>query len=441
MTQKNQQDDSSDSDEEQIAINGKSDNPWLAPTDEKDSLDQAFSGYKKFWEEKNSNEKALQKLKKMTSQIAEEETKQKFENNEENSEKDKENNISTSKNSSWIEEDLDDDDDDDNVESASSDDENPSTFINDLFDEVEGKINDKMESKLKELKPKLLESLGNKPKVKANKNKKTKKRKIVANDPRYLEFAREAQLGDIDEALHEGNDPDKEEKETIRPTKRLKDEINEIKAEKKSFMRGTTDEIDPQSFLSVKSKHLLTAVPKTQEFGDMDEVEFENIQSSNKMSLAEAFENDDIINDFVDEVDEEAKHTKGNESMGILPGWGSWEGAGIKKSKKIKQFEKPHIKKKDRVIVNTTPNEKLRKHLVSKIPFPFTTIKDFEASMRLPIGKDFVPASAHNKLTVSSIVTKAGAIIEPMSEDVLIENESSQKKTMKNKRKMFKGRK
>ena len=51
---------------------------------------------------------------------------------------------------------------------------------------------------------------------------------------------------------------------------------------------------------------------------------------------------------------------------------------------------------------------------MSSLPFPFTTIKDYEASMRAPIGREFVPETAHRKLTMSSIVTKAGVVIEPL---------------------------
>lgn len=201
-------------------------------------------------------------------------------------------------------------------------------------------------------------------------------------------------------------------------------------------MRGTKNEINPDSFLNVKSKHLLTAIPKTQELDDVDEEEMENLAAANKMSLAEAFENDDIIHDFVEDIEEETRSSQTPDSA-ILPGWGSWGGDGVKNKTKFQQ-KKFDVKKKDRVIVNTTPHESLRKHLVSKVPFPFTTIKDFEASMRIPIGKDFIPASAHSKLTLESIVTKAGTIIEPMTEEALVKTQENKKRNFMKHNKMKK---
>ncbi|XP_070509130.1 U3 small nucleolar RNA-associated protein 14 homolog A-like [Chironomus tepperi] len=446
LTQKQTKESSdSDSDEEMPSSSNKNaDNPWLSGKNPEDDND-IFSGYRKFWEEKNANDKALKKLRKVNEKQEEKpeepEVKEKEENgkieNEGSEESDEEQSASendeeSSENGSdeeaesqnnskngWIEEDV------------SSDNEDPSNFINDLFDKAEENINKKMESKLKELKPKLLAS--NKPEKKP---KKKSKAKPDVNDPKYLEFEREARLGDIDEALNEGSDDENAAPTRLPPSKKLKNEIEELKEEKKAFMRGTKDEIDPSSFLNVKSKHLLTSIPKTQELDDVDEEEYETLAAANKMSLAEAFENDDIIHDFIEDVEEEAKKNQKTNS-GTLMGWGSWAGEGIKEKKRRFIDRNPQIKRKDRVIVNTTPHESLKKHLISSVPFPFTTIKDFQASMRVPIGKDFIPSSAHSKLTMESVVTKAGTIIEPMSEEALVKTKDERKKRkfMKNKMK------
>lgn len=449
MTQKHQKESSdSDSDEEvTTSLIKNADNPWLSGKNPEDEND-VFGGYRKFWEEKNANEKALKKLRKINDkpQVSED---PKIDNNDENNKtedvgteksdedqsmsdndeelsengSDEENESQNNSKNGWIEEDV------------SSDNEDPSNFINDLFDKAEENINKKMDSKLKELKPKLLAS--NKPE---NKRKNKSKDKPDVNDPKYLEFEKEARLEDIDEALNEGSDDEKAQFTRLPPSKKLKNEIEELKEEKKSFMRGTKDEIDPSSFLNVKSKHLLTSIPRTQELDDVDEEEYENLAAANKMSLAEAFENDDIIHDFVEDVEAEARKNQKNDTS-TLTGWGSWAGEGIKQNKASKKRtylnRNPQIKRKDRVIVNTTPHESLKKHLISSVPFPFTTIKDFQASMRLPIGKDFIPSVAHSKLTMESVVTTAGTIIEPMSEEALVKttNERRKRKFMKNKMK------
>lgn len=390
LTQKSNVEDSSESEMDEEMPASSTNNPWLDETKKGDELDEIFSGYRAFWEEKNASEKKKPKVK----------AEKKVEPVVEPAEVESSDEV-TMNSSGWIEEDL-------------TDDENPANFINDLFDKAEENLSNKMEAKLKDLKPKLMEAIEDKKK-KAKKSKKNPQQ-----DSKYLEFAKEANLADIDEALVEGNKSDEEEV-AIRPSKRLLNEIEEIKEQKKSFMRGTTDEIDPHSFLNVKSKHLITAIPKSQEFDDADEEDVvENLSAANKMSLIEAFENDDIVNDFIEETKED---TKIEEITDKLPGWGSWSGHNLKKKNKFSQKALPY-KRKDRIIINNKPNEKLRKHLISSVPFPFTTVKDFEASMRLPIGKDFIPSSAYSKLTTPKIVTKAGTIIEPMTEDVLVQNKN-----------------
>lgn len=394
LTQKAQQSDSSESDDDEVDVAvGKSENPWLGTTTAGDPLDDIFSGYKKFWEEHNANEKKMKKLKKV-------EVKQPVLNEESASE------VSEPEQS----------EDDEDTE---SDDENESKFINDLFDEAEEKLSSKMEAKLSELRPKLLESDAKTSRKKDG----NKRRGGNVHDANYLGFEKKAKLGDVDEALNEGDD---DAVATSRaPSRMLLEEVKQLKEEKKRFMRGSGD-INPESFLSVKSKHLITAVPKSQDLDDADdEFDVDQLSKANKLSLAEAFANDDIVNDFEQEAEDEAKKSLDVDDT-VLPGWGNWGGHGVKARKHKFEKKAPQVKKKDRIILSAAPNEKLKKHLISSVPFPFKSVQDFEASMRLPIGRDFIPASAHQKLTLPSVVTKAGTVIEPMTEDVLVKNGPSQ---------------
>lgn len=404
LTQKNQQSESSESeDDEDVKPVVGSGNPWIGP---KESLDEVFSGYKKFWEDHNANQEKVRKLK-------EPELEQKDEEDDESL--------------------TEDSPDGSDAEASESDEENPSKFINDLFDDAEDNIASKMEKKLMQLKPKLMEA--DKKKKKKKKEVK-KKRGANVHDANYLGFQKKAKLGDVDEALMEGDQVDTA---VLAPSRVLLKEIKKRKEAKKSFMRGS-DEINPESFLNVKSKHLITAVPRSQVFDEADdEFDVNQLSKANKLSLAEAFEDDDIVNDFVEEVEVETrKNSEVDET--VVPGWGSWGGHGVKA--KQPKFEKklPQVKKKDRIIIRTGPNEKLQKHLISSVPFPFKSVQDFEASMRLPIGRDFIPETAHRKLTLPGVVTKAGTVIEPMSEDVLVQNEPKSKFTKRSK-KGKKGRK
>lgn len=404
MTQKAHQSDSSESDDEDetVTVKMESDNPWLGSNKSSDPLDEAFSGYRKFWEDHNKNEKETKKIK---------------------------NEIKKSKTVEFVEEDLpvepekEEDDSEqseseEETESDESENENSSKFINDLFDEAEEKISNKMQSKLTELKPSLL--------AEDKKEKKDQKKKRGSNvhDANYLGFAKKAKLGDVDEALNEGNNVDDDfPSGRSSNSKKLLKEIKLRKEEKAQFMRGSGD-INPDSFITVKSKHLITAIPKSQDFEEIDdEFEVEKMSKANKMSLAEAFENDDIVNDFEEEVENEFNKNLVVENT-VVPGWGSWGGHGVKERKPKINKKLPDAKKKDRIIISSARNEKLQKHLVSSVPFPFKSVEDFEASMRLPIGRDFIPESAHQKLIMPSVITKAGTIIEPMNEDILVQNNS-----------------
>jgi U3 small nucleolar RNA-associated protein 14 len=61
------------------------------------------------------------------------------------------------------------------------------------------------------------------------------------------------------------------------------------------------------------------------------------------------------------------------------------------------------------------------------LPFPFTSVKDFEASIRAPIGNTWIPQTAHRKLIKPSVVTKLGTVIEPMDEDMLVNKKMKMK--------------
>lgn len=57
---------------------------------------------------------------------------------------------------------------------------------------------------------------------------------------------------------------------------------------------------------------------------------------------------------------------------------------------------------------------------VSELPYQFKTVKDFEASVRAPVGRTFVPEAMHKKLTAPAVTTKMGTVIEPMTETELL---------------------
>ena len=57
---------------------------------------------------------------------------------------------------------------------------------------------------------------------------------------------------------------------------------------------------------------------------------------------------------------------------------------------------------------------------VSKLPYQFRSVSSFEATLRQPVGSTYVPMAVHTELTAPAVRTKAGAIIQPMTEDELL---------------------
>lgn len=123
-----------------------------------------------------------------------------------------------------------------------------------------------------------------------------------------------------------------------------------------------------------------------------------------------------------------------------MPGWGSWTGPNIKKSKvrrKQKRFilnvpkEMPRRpENQGKVIIFEDDDKKLRQHQVKELPYPFTRVKDYEAILRAPISRTFVPMNAHLRIIQPAVSTKLGQIIEPMDEETLVKKPIL-KKTLK----------
>lgn len=111
-----------------------------------------------------------------------------------------------------------------------------------------------------------------------------------------------------------------------------------------------------------------------------------------------------------------------------LPGWGSWGGknivdSGRKKRRFIMKFPKTGKRRdenKGDVVILEERDPKIREHQVSELPFPFNSVNDFEASIRAPIGRTFVPENAHKRFIQPAVKTKLGAIIEPMDAQALV---------------------
>ncbi|XP_011877840.1 PREDICTED: U3 small nucleolar RNA-associated protein 14 homolog A [Vollenhovia emeryi] len=200
---------------------------------------------------------------------------------------------------------------------------------------------------------------------------------------------------------------------------------------------GHEAEIDPRKYVNIKPKYLKTQLPDVTTGGDEDS---EQEEESHRI-MSEAFADDDVVEEFRKEEEEEMKQSQPQEIDQSLPGWGSWGGSNIKKNKRTRKKSRfiltvPKVaprkpENQGKVIVFEHDNEKLRKHLVKELPYPFTRVKDFEASIRAPISRTFVPMNAHLRLVQPAVTTKLGQVIEPMDENELVKKQPMLKKPLK----------
>lgn len=297
--------------------------------------------------------------------------------------------------------------------------------IDDLFDDAEDELKDRADKKFKEMQPHLAAD---------NSEKSSKKKKQTDGDSAEneidLSFKKQIKRAKIDEALLD--DRDKASNGTD-----LKSRIDSMLKAKTSVHANLagddSNNINPDDIAKVKTQNLKTALPSTiystedDGYVDYDDADY-HFDDEKQLAIAQAFEDDDIVAEFQREKEEEAKKNDPQEIELSMPGWGSWSGAGIDplkqkpKRRMILKFpaaEKRRPDNQGNVVIIENRDEKLKKHLVSTLPFPFTSVEDYEQSIRAPIGRDFVPATAHRLLTKPALVTKSGTIIEPMNENML----------------------
>ncbi|KAK7869453.1 hypothetical protein R5R35_008171 [Gryllus longicercus] len=183
--------------------------------------------------------------------------------------------------------------------------------------------------------------------------------------------------------------------------------------------------INPEKFIAAKPKVLLTAAPELTNAGE--EALDDEMEEDQQKIITEAFADDNVVDDFEKEKEADIKKSQPGEIDLSLPGWGEWGGAGIVAKKKKSRFvikPPPAPPRKDadklNVIINEEKAEGIREHQIWEIPAPFRSVKDFEASIRAPVGRTWVPETAHKRLIAPTVVTKSGVIIKPMSEEFLV---------------------
>ncbi|KAI5642048.1 utp14 protein domain-containing protein [Phthorimaea operculella] len=408
LTQKTQDVESSDDEPDttenipDITLSQDPMNPWMLQRSDKSNVDAEFD-----FGDEVSVQKSIPDKVSQTKQASKQLKKQKSEQPVKKSNKSKKA-VATS---NWVVETLEE----------STGNEKSSVEVSTAFESYENNVSSLVERKLK----KMRNNIERLEKNKQSGNKKRQKYNEDFDNLEYLKFKKQKVKPIIDEALNETATKNDEDQSQENQNNNLSNIINSAKPQDQASDNITNTNIDPSRFIQVKPKYLKTVIPEGE--NDLDQLD-DDEQVVPKVNIEEVFEEDDVVASFRQEKEDEINKDKPEDIDLSLPGWGTWGGKGVKAPKrKRNRFilkAAPVAQRRDEnkgdIIIKEFKDPKLAAHKVKEVPFPFSSVKDYEASIRAPLGNTFIPEKAHKKLIRPSIITKAGAIIEPMDEEELL---------------------
>ncbi|ELU04906.1 hypothetical protein CAPTEDRAFT_219753 [Capitella teleta] len=175
--------------------------------------------------------------------------------------------------------------------------------------------------------------------------------------------------------------------------------------------------VDPGKFMTLTGSLRGSRAPTVTE--DPDQLE-------QRLTIAQAFASDDVLEEFEQEKKEIEDAEKPKDIDLTLPGWGSWGGENVKPKKHNKFLIKapPAPRRRDsslgNVIINEAKVQSIAKHQVNRLPPTFKNVPTFESSIRHPIGKTWNPETAFQNLVAPKVVTHHGQVIDPISKEATL---------------------
>ena len=311
--------------------------------------------------------------------------------------------------------------------------------IDDMFNEAKNMLKTKVKRKLEEIDSQEIKKSNKKKKNNTKDFELLIEHNFTNENVDEEELLNEVSSKNLDE---KNNDPNKNNILDIL----LNDKDQKCNPKDNKKTNSNKDIIDPKAFMQINTKKLSSIKTDSsscgQEVLDDDEEELDEDEENPEEYIQDALADDYLVDEFKSAKEDAINQSKPEEISLTMPGWGSWCGPGIevskRKAKRMRNRRSRFVQpRKDSNMGNVIYNEKsdmhenLRKVMVSDLPYPFNSVKDFEASVRAPVGRTFLPEHVHRKLVVEPVTTKLGTVIEPMDEDALLK-----KKYKNNKRDM-----
>ncbi|KAM3512200.1 hypothetical protein MY11210_004118 [Beauveria gryllotalpidicola] len=142
--------------------------------------------------------------------------------------------------------------------------------------------------------------------------------------------------------------------------------------------------------------------------------------------VARAFAGEDVVGAFAREKAAVAADDDDKVVDTTLPGWGAWVGEGVSRRELKRNAGRfltkvEGVKPKDRkdaklakVIINEKRIKKNNLYMASQLPHPFESREQYERSLRLPVGPEWMTKETFQANTKPRVLMKQG-IITPMS--------------------------
>ncbi|OAA70259.1 small nucleolar ribonucleoprotein complex subunit Utp14 [Cordyceps fumosorosea ARSEF 2679] len=143
--------------------------------------------------------------------------------------------------------------------------------------------------------------------------------------------------------------------------------------------------------------------------------------------VARAFAGEDVVADFAREKEAATAADDDRVVDATLPGWGAWVGEGVSKREQarnagrylrtVQGVVKPKDRrdaKLDKVVMNEKTIKKNNLYRASQLPHPFETREQYERSLRLPVGPEWMTRETFQESTKPRVMIKQG-VITPMS--------------------------
>ena len=159
-------------------------------------------------------------------------------------------------------------------------------------------------------------------------------------------------------------------------------------------------------------------------------------EQQNSIYHQRAFAGDDVKAAFDAEKAEAALSEDEKEISNHLPGWGSWTGEGFSKTVRkmnnrqrhnpIYKTKLPGVKSDDRkdaklenVLISEKQDRKGKRYKADILPHGYEKKEQYERSLRVPMGPEWVTKETFQKNTRPRVVVKPGVVVGPMERPLL----------------------